>query len=96
MKTLLGVIMILSGIALIIGIAYYLEALRSVTTADDYRMGIGAEIIGMSLLPFITSLGFYKLTDIFENETEQRKIWLEGMNENLLEIKKYLKGGEKE
>lgn len=88
MKILLGLIIVISGIALLIGVAYYLEALRSVTTADDYRMGIGAGIIAMSLLPFIISIGFYKVVDMLEDDFEHRKIWLEAMNKNLIEIRK--------
>lgn len=92
MKTLLQVIMIITGVALISGIIYYLQAR---TTADEYKIALGAGIIGTSLLPFIISLGFNKLIEMFEYKAEQRKIWLESINHNLLEIKKYLKGGEK-
>lgn len=88
MKSLLRVVMVLSGIALIIGIVYYVQAEASVTTADDYKTAIGAGIVGISLLPFVISLGFYKVVDMLEGGAEQRKIWLEGINYNLLEIRK--------
>lgn len=92
MKVLLGVIIFISGIALLIGVGYYLDAVRSVTTADDYRMGIGAGIVGASLLPFIISLGFYKVVDTLEHQGEQKEKWLESINYNLLDIRgKYLK-----
>lgn len=96
MKILLGIIIFISGIALLIGVGYYLDALRSVTTADDYRMGINAGIIGISLLPFVISVGFYKVVDMLENAIEQRKIWLEGMNYNLIQIRKRIDVEKKE
>ena len=57
-------------------------------------------IIVNSLLPIIIlivlSIALYKIISVLEEIREQEKIWLEGINYNLLEIKKYLKGGKTE
>lgn len=87
MKSLLQVIMILSGAALIIGTGLFIEGYGGI------GMVRGTAIIGMFLIPFVTSLGFNIVVDILEKQAQKRESWFEAMNHNLLEIrKKYLKG----
>lgn len=90
MKSLLQVIMILSGTALIIGSVLFIEGYRGI------GMIRGTAIIGMFLIPFVCSLGFNVIIDILERQAQKRESWFEAMNYNLLEIrKKYLKEEDK-
>ena len=90
MKYVLLAIMFITGMILIIGLFILLTSIGD--RQIDPRAGI---IIGMVIIPFILSLGFYSVIDILEKQAKAREVWFEAFRLALRDIEKQHKPPEK-
>ena len=90
MKYVLFAIMFITGMILIIGLFILLASIGD--RQIDPRAGI---IIGMVIIPFILSLGFYSVIDILEKQAKAREVWFEAFRLALRDIEKQHKPPEK-
>ena len=88
MKSLLSVIFVLTGLGILVGIVLWVSSSRIVSTADDYQAYLGAGVLVACLLPFTISLGFYKLITIAEEHKEVTEVYLDLINDHIMDLKR--------
>jgi len=88
MKSILRVILVLTGLGILVGIGLWVSSSRTISTADDYRAYFGAGVLVACLLPFTVSLGFYKLITIAEEHKKVTEVYLDLINDHIMDLKK--------